>query len=1072
MRVGLGSAVLSLVFAAGALAASSGPIQLTPAGDAVWVVNPDSGTVARIEAATNTRTGEFPLGRHPRTLAATPAGVFVTNQKDDTVQHLGLDGSPAGSPAALPFGCAPYGIIASAVGDELYVSCQGAGTLVVLGADLTVRRTVPLAWPEPRGLALGADGKVYVSHFVTKEPNNDGHVSEVDPAAGTVARVFAIPPDFATCETTASGQGVANLLDALAVAPAGSPAAVVGQLWVGGTLHNVLRKGLFQRSRFFQTQDGTGLFPALDFQSNPAGEGDAARRNIYKPAFHDIARAVIWKIDLASGEPRGRLDVDGGGNVVGLAFSADGATVYAVDQMANGFYAFSTARGANGNPASLFGRVAQKGTGGVAPGTACGWRADETDAEDPYVLAPQARLVPTGGMLPLDAIALTAVATGLDYAVGPGTMVDVPDGVGTTPIGLALGPGGTHAFVAAYLARKVAVVAATPAGFRCQTNPAAACTTRLDCGGGDCMPLVQQVLSSTASDPVLPEILDGKILFSTAARDAAGQHGPIPAWNALATSTVPGDVVSTARDGGSLACTSCHPDFGGQDGRTWDFSQFGSSARNTMDLRGRASFAPGTCAHDAGIACTTDAECRAAGGGGGARCAANPLFVPPNISATPSVRENYFNPMGSTHWNGDRDEVEDFEFTLRELLGAADCDGNEHSPTACVGALVVRHSLADDIRVDLSPEPNRHRGVRLDHLADFVYSLTEFPRNPNLGAGGAAPSDAAGRGRLLFNDPVVKCSFCHNSAPPSPQQFSDKKPAIDYDPNSTPRADLNNPFFVHDVGTANVFDQTNPLRIASDEDGLLGFTLFQNEQNMIPGNRDALSAYITSVLTDAWNTAPYLHDGTAATLLDVVRPCSRQFGECRAAGRGRNINDQHGGTSFLSARQLNDLAAFQEAAHGPIGEAVAVRGTPLEVKKLRVRFGKRAGADAFALAATARLTSEQHFDPATGSVVLSVGVPAGSRMALVAWEIPTGALKGRNGRYRFKGKGAGVSGLKALTLVVKGGKLTLKAAARTDLAFLRGATSDWTLALETGLDVAGVTRPFKANKKGTLVKGP
>jgi len=147
--------------------------------------------------------------------------------------------------------------------------------------------------------------------------------------------------------------------------------------------------------------------------------------------------------------------------------------------------------------------------------------------------------------------------------------------------------------------------------------------------------------------------------------------------------------VSTARDGGSLACQSCHPDFGGQDGRTWDFSQFGSSLRNTMDLRGRAAFAPGTCSYDPSVSCTTDAFCRV-GGGASATCMADPNFVPPNIissSVDPVLHANYFNPMGSIHWNGDRDEVEDFEFTFRELLGASDCDGNEHSPETCVGAL-------------------------------------------------------------------------------------------------------------------------------------------------------------------------------------------------------------------------------------------------------------------------------------------------------------------------------------------------------------------------------------------------
>jgi hypothetical protein len=664
--------------------------------------------------------------------------------------------------------------------------------------------------------------------------------------------------------------------------------------------------------------------------------------------------------------------------------------------------------------------------------------------------------------------------TGLDFAIGLGAMVDVPDGVGTTPTGFALGPNGTYAFVAAYLARKVSVVAATPAGFRCQSNTATACTTRAACGGAECMPLVAAVVPTTTMDSLPAELLDGKILFSTSARQAKGAQGSIPPWNVLTTDgmTMQGEVVSTARDGGSLACNSCHPDFGGQDGRTWDFSQFGSSLRNTMDLRGRAAFAPGSCSHDASLECTTDATC-VADGGAGTRCLAKKAFITPNISTDPDVQKNYFNPMGSTHWNGDRDEVEDFEFTARELLGASDCDGNEHTPEVCVGALIIRRFVANpqDVRVDLSREPNRHRSARLDHLADYVYSLTEFPRNPNLGAGGSTPSASAQRGRLLFNDPVVKCSFCHKSPPPSPQQFTDKRPSKDYDPNQTPRADLNNPFFVHDVNTTNVFDATNPFLIANDADGLLGFTLFQNEQNQIPGNRNTLNAYITSVLNDVWNTAPYLHDGSAPALVDVIRPCLARFGACQVAGKGRNVDDLHGVTSFLSARQLNDLAAFEEAAHGPIGEAVAVHGTALDVKKLRAKFGKRAGADKLTLVATAALTSDQTFDPTTGGVAVSVGAPnGGARLVVLEWLFDAGALAGRNGRFKARN---GPNGLKKLKLAVKNGRLTLALVAKADFAALKAApTADWTLAVEVGPDVAGVTRGFKTNKKGTLVKGP
>src|SRR5262249_25853583 len=264
---------------------------------------------------------------------------------------------------------------------------------------LSPQSTIPLGWPEARALAVAADGHVYVTHFITKEPNNDGHVSEVDPAAGTVTRVFAIPPDFASCETVASGQGIANLLSAAAVLPGGGGAPA--QPWVGGTLHNVLRKGLFSRSRYFQDQPAAALFPDLDFQSNPAGEGEAAHRNIYKAGLHDLARSAIWKIDLGSGEPVTRLDLTGGGEISALAFSANGTVAYATDMLANGFYVFAPARGPGGG-APLFGPVSAYGPGGADPAAACTADPQATSGEDPFINEPQARLVPTGGMNPLD----------------------------------------------------------------------------------------------------------------------------------------------------------------------------------------------------------------------------------------------------------------------------------------------------------------------------------------------------------------------------------------------------------------------------------------------------------------------------------------------------------------------------------------------------------------------------------------------------------------------------------------------------------------------------------------------
>ena len=107
--------LLALLPVRAAWGTSSGPIQLAPSGDAVWVINPDSDTVARIDPATDTRVDEVAVGKHPRTVAVTAGGVYVTNQGDDTVERLG------DPPVPLPFGCRPYGIVADAAGDELYV---------------------------------------------------------------------------------------------------------------------------------------------------------------------------------------------------------------------------------------------------------------------------------------------------------------------------------------------------------------------------------------------------------------------------------------------------------------------------------------------------------------------------------------------------------------------------------------------------------------------------------------------------------------------------------------------------------------------------------------------------------------------------------------------------------------------------------------------------------------------------------------------------------------------------------------------------------------------------------------
>jgi len=1177
---------ITLVLASLALPAYAGPTRSSPLAVApdgiVFAVNPDSATVARLDFSgiTGVLTHESPVGKYPRTVAVAGTYVFTANQGDDTVTRCtqaDLSGCTTSDPS-LGAGCNPYGIAPTPAGDHLLVSCQGSSELLILSTSLAVEARVKLAWPNARAIAVSSDGsKAYVTHFLTEEPGTDGHVSVVDVANKSVSSVFDIAADLTTCETQNSGQGVLNQLSAIALIPDGAPAEVAGQLWVGGAQQNNVSKGLFKREsdafsdmvgkgkkRHRVLKRGTALFPLLTFDPFPDG---GVTRNKYKPAFHDVIRFGIAKLNAADGSRIGKVDIDEAALATDIEFSADGTTAYVVDQTFNSYHIFNTRKGQGSDVTTLFAAPGANGPGGADPIEPCVQNAlAPVVGERPYRMAPQAQIVTIDGYNPADQ-SFQAVDTGVDfdavayYNTGVSMMRPVPDGIGTVPLGVRLSPDGQRAYVYNYLSRNIVPVATAqpldpggkPANLRCTANGTETCESDNDCpvtngfcnhpGGNpcasnaDCGELGPCILSSNCvplilgrpvstitgrcvggasdgvacksdtdcpggacngikGDPLPPALLDGKILFTTAARDASvpnetGLDHPAPLFNKARITcannpaqeclkneecgdkalrlcsvahSVPGEVVSAAHDASYVSCTTCHADFGGQDGRTWDFSQFGASLRNTMDLRGRAGFSPGTCnaGPHAGEACTFDALC-----GDGYFCKANPASVPPNVPA--SERDRWFNPMLTVHWNGDRDEVEDFEFTFRELQGAADCDGVEDLST-CPGALVQRTPEMtmeqprtntqgqNDVEPDLGP-PNRNLpgvaghnvGVRLTHLADFVYSLTEFPGNPN-------PRDAAAdRGRAIFNDPITQCGDCHNGGPgPGAQFFTDKRPSTDFDPGQPARGDANNPFVRHDVGTANIFDQTDPLGVASAQ------SVFQNASIPIPGTRGSLGDYITPVLVDVWNTAPYLHDGSAPTLLDVSRPCDSTLDDCTRLGSGRNLHGggtgRHGKTDVLTPRQLNDLVAFENTLTKStvLGtRAAVVQAGTMTITKATVSFKR----GSFKMTGTIG-AAPVAVDPSAG-VTLQVATPGGGTMQILERAI---AMTERGSRISGKST---ESGTVSLTLRKQGDGAYRFALVgkKVDLAALDTGNPDVTVAVVVG------DAQFVRNRNLVLRKG-
>jgi YVTN family beta-propeller protein len=273
---------------------------------------------------------------------------------------------------------------------------------------------------------------------------------------------------------------------------------------------------------------------------------------------------------------------------------------------------------------------------------------------------------------------------------------------GRVPQGLALSPEGGTLYVHCFMDRSVTVHDLS---------------ALLDYG----QPLapISATIQLVASEALAAQVLAGKALFY----DASDPR--------LALS-------------GYIACASCHNE-GGQDGRVWDFSQFGEGLRNTVILRG----------HGQG--------------------------------------------HGPLHWSANFDEIQDFENQIRSfsagsgLMEDVDFFGSAMSPLG-------------DPKAGLSPD--------LDALAAYVESLTATGPSPHRQADGSLTSDGEA-GRDVFAG--ASCAACHSGA-----AFSDSAQGG-----------------MHDIGT-------------------------------LTSTSGPLTGVDTPTLRGLWTSAPYLHDGSAATLEQAV----------------------------------------------------------------------------------------------------------------------------------------------------------------------------------------------------------
>jgi len=167
------------------------------------------------------------------------------------------------------------------------------------------------------------------------------------------------------------------------------------------------------------------------------------------------------------------------------------------------------------------------------------------------------------------------------------------------------------------------------------------------------------------------------------------------------------------------------------------------------------------------------------------------------------------------HWSADRDEVQDFEYTIRGRL--------MQGRGLISGPIKAKQGFKP---VELE-ETLAGRSKDLDALAIYTNSFEFTFLSPHIPAPGKF-SEPAERGKKLFLSKEVGCATCHSGP-----YYTDSS--------------LARPFKVHDVGTG-----------TDDPSEKMG------------------PQYDTPTLLGVYRTAPYLHHGKAKTLLEVLTTCNKE----------------------------------------------------------------------------------------------------------------------------------------------------------------------------------------------------
>lgn len=290
----------------------------------VWVVNPDHGTVARLDADSGARLDEIDLSAGAETGAVAPwnlavaddGQVWVTLRDADAIVVLDSAGNLVDR-IEVDYGSAPHGVAISPDDSFVFVSTHAGGDAdpgngQLLRFDRATRSlTAALELgPTAGAIALSGDGtRAYVARFLSGR--HYGEIWEVDVGAMTLVDSLPLWRDRGRGGLSGGGSlgpGVPNYVAGLRVDPHGE------WLWYTAIKMDT------NRGEFFD--QGTGL-------------------NL--PLAHDsTVRPILGRVELGaaggpaepgvSGFSNGRIDADNADSPSALVFSPRGDYVFAAMQ--------------------------------------------------------------------------------------------------------------------------------------------------------------------------------------------------------------------------------------------------------------------------------------------------------------------------------------------------------------------------------------------------------------------------------------------------------------------------------------------------------------------------------------------------------------------------------------------------------------------------------------------------------------------------------------------------------------------------------------------------------------------